>query len=273
MIDNRIIRVLQLWMLCIFAFPLQAERTASIDAYNHASVNISNSTENTPQTTSTKKNAWTALFSSINDTVLWQSHLSKSFPKEGWAFENGELTILPGKKAGDVMTRKMYSNFELSLEFNMSEGVNSGVKYFVDRMKNNTNGKTGWIGFEYQIIDDFNAHKIKGYEGLKGSTGAMYLIYGPNFRKKHLKPAGEWNTMKIRVKGRKVEHWLNGKKVLKVNLNSKDFQANLEKTKFANYDEYGKLPAGYILLQDHGTSIRFRNIMIREVKCPCQKHQ
>lgn len=203
-----------------------------------------------------------SLFSSMSDTILWMSNRSKFFPAAGWTFQDGELTLSAGRKGGDLIPREQYTNFELSLEFKLTKMVNSGVKYFVNRMTDKSNGKTGWIGFEYQIIDDFNGNEIPAYEGVLGSTGALYLIYEPDTDNKILKPVGEWNSMRIVVDKKKVEHWLNGKKVVDVNIDSDDFRRRVSKTKFANYDDYGKMKSGHILLQDHGNEISYRNIVI-----------
>lgn len=205
-----------------------------------------------------------SLFSSMSDTILWMSNRSKFFPSAGWTFQDGELTLSAGRKGGDLITRKQYTDFEFSLEFKLTKMVNSGVKYFVNQMTDKSNGKTGWIGFEYQIIDDFSGNEIPAYEGVKGSTGALYLIYEPDSDKKTLKPVGEWNSMRIVVDGKKVEHWLNGKKVVDIEIDSDDFRRRVSETKFANYDDYGKMKGGHILLQDHGNEISYRNIVIND---------
>lgn len=207
---------------------------------------------------------WQSLYENINDTVNWISNRKIPFPNDGWLINNDELVLLSGRKGGDIRTKKKYSNFELKLEFKMTRLVNSGVKYFVNQMKNNDTGKEEWIGFEYQIIDDFNWQEIHGFDDDKGSTAALYLLYAPNKSKK-LNPSGVWNSMKISVYGNHIEHWLNGKKVLSVDVGSKEFQDLIQKTKFNVYDDYGKKKEGYILIQDHGSQIHFRNIMIREL--------
>lgn len=205
-----------------------------------------------------------SLFSSMNDTVSWRSSRTEFFPTAGWVYKDGELTLTAGRKGGDLITRKQYTDFELSLEFKLTKKVNSGVKYFVNRMTDKSTGKISWIGFEYQIIDDFSGEEIPSYEGAKGSTGALYLIYEPIPEHKKLKPVGEWNSMRIVVIGKRVEHWLNGKKVIDVNIESDDFKKRVSETKFANYEAFGKMNGGHILLQDHGNEITYRNIVISE---------
>jgi hypothetical protein len=207
---------------------------------------------------------WQPLFSTVKDTIHWISTRGTSFPDEGWQIKKKELVLLSGNKGGDIITRKTYSDFELKLEFKMTRLVNSGVKYFVQQMKNKTNGKTEWIGFEYQLIDDFHQDEIRGFNNEKGSTAALYLLYAPE-KDKRLKPLGTWNSMKIKVQGSRIEHWLNGKLVLSIDSDSEEFRKLVQETKFKNYDDFGKKRNGRILLQDHGDQIHYRKIMIREL--------
>ena len=208
---------------------------------------------------------WQSLFSSMNDTVLWMSSRYPHYPKTGWTYEDGELTLSAGRKGGDLITKKKYSDFELKLEFKLSKLVNSGVKYFLNRMENKEKGRMEWIGFEYQIIDDFSADEIRSYEGPKGSTGALYLIYAPDKDKKILYPEGEWNSIRIVVRGSHIEHWLNGQKVVDANIDTDDFRKLVTETKFINYDDFGKVTEGHILLQDHGDEITFKNIYLLDL--------
>jgi hypothetical protein len=212
----------------------------------------------------TKGVRWQPLFTKKQDTVNWGSTGNKPFPNDGWLIMDNELVLLSGRKGGDMITKKEYTNFELKLEFKMTELVNSGIKYFVNRMKNLETGKTELIGFEYQIIDDFNQDQIAGFNDAKGSTGALYLLCAPK-SDKHLHPPGEWNSLKIKVQKGKVEHWLNGQKVVTVNIKTPEFQLLVQQTKFKNYLDYGTKSSGYILIQDHGSQIHYRNIFIKEL--------
>lgn len=207
---------------------------------------------------------WQTLFKQEQDTIHWKSARNKPFPNDGWLIVDNELILLSGRKGGDIVTQKEYTDFELKLEFKMTELVNSGIKYFVNRMKNLENGKTELIGFEYQIIDDFNQDQIAGFNDAKGSTGALYLLCAPKSNK-HLNPPGEWNSLKIKVQNGKVQHWLNGQKIVKVNIKAPEFQGLVQQTKFKNYLDYGNKNSGYILIQDHGSQIHYRNIVIKEL--------
>lgn len=207
---------------------------------------------------------WTPLFVNAKDTVHWQSNRKKSFPNGGWLINREELILLSGRKGGDIKTKKRYSNFELQVEFKMTRLVNSGIKYFVSQMKNEQNGGIEWIGYEYQIIDDFHQEEIRGFDDDRGSTAALYLLYAPT-KKKHLKPLGEWNSLRIKVKNNRIEHWLNGKKVLTIKTDSQEFEDLVKETKFVNYKDYHKKSEGYILIQDHGSEVHYRNILIKGV--------
>ena len=204
---------------------------------------------------------WEILFDG-KSTEKWRGKSTADFPDGGWKVENG-LLFLDGK-GGDIITKETYSDFELVFDFNLTEKANSGVKYFVDTLVNGESGKTMVNGPEYQIIDDYNHPEIKKDPNGLSSTASTYLLYAPDNNKK-LNPAGEWNTGKILAKDGKVEHWLNGKKVLTYNRGSKDFQTRKAKTKFKSDDQYGELESGHILLTDHHDKVFFRNIKIRRL--------
>jgi len=218
----------------------------------------------TISTSRTCSKKWTPLFVNAKDTIHWQSIAEKTFPNDGWQITQDELILLSGNRGGDIITKKRYSNFELKLEFRMTRLVNSGVKYFVLQMKNERNGKIEWIGYEYQIIDDFHQDEIRGFDDDRRSTAALYLLYAPS-KKKHLKPLGEWNSLSIKVKNNRIEHWLNGIKVISIKTNIQDFENQVKKTKFVNYKDYHKKNEGHILIQDHGSEIHYRNIQIKEL--------
>lgn len=246
-ISNVLIAVL----ICCFNTSLLAE-----NKYTNEAADETNSSQ--------KESYWVPLYKSAKDTINWVSNRKIPFPNSGWLVAHNELVLLSGRKGGDIITKKRYSDFELKLEFKMTRLVNSGVKYLVNQMKNNETGKVELIGFEYQIIDDFHQDEIRGFVDEKGSTAALYLLYAPDKNKK-LNLLDEWNTMKIRVKEGIIEHWLNGEKVLSADLSSQEFLKTVSGTKFKAYDDFGKMKEGYILLQDHGDQVHFRNIMIREL--------
>ena len=208
-----------------------------------------------------KLHGWEILFDGKN-TDKWRSKNSEIFPSDGWVVEKGSL-FLDKKGAGDIVTREKFDNFELDLDFNLTYLANSGVKYFVGELKNAKTGDTVINGPEYQIIDDYNHPEVKNHQHDIAATASCYLLYVPN--KVHLRPAGQWNRIRIIVKGKHVEHWLNGLKVLSYERGSTDFIKRKSETKFKDYDDYGELASGHILLTDHSDKVYFRNIKIKRL--------
>jgi hypothetical protein len=157
------------------------------------------------------------------------------------------------------------SNFELQLEFKLTEGANSGIKYFVDPSLNKGSGSA--IGLEFQILDDKNHPDAK--MGIKGNrtAGSLYdlitaeVLETPRHKEIWI---NDWNRGRIVVKGGHVEHWLNGYKVVEYDRFSQIFQALVAYSKYRDWESFGQWPAGPILLQDHGGAVSFRSIKVRE---------
>jgi hypothetical protein len=207
-----------------------------------------------------QKNEWEVLFDG-NGVEKWRGKTLAEFPATGWKVENG-LLFLDGK-GGDIVTRDKYSDFELVFEFNLTENANSGIKYFVDKVVNRETGVVMINGPEYQIIDDYNHSGIVNDPHGLSSTASVYLLYAPENKK--LNPAGEWNSGKIVAQGDKVEHWLNGTKVVEYSRGSQDFLNRKAKTKFKDDEKYGEFDSGHILLTDHDDKVYFRNIKVRRL--------
>ncbi|NGM63621.1 DUF1080 domain-containing protein [Sphingobacterium sp. SGG-5] len=207
---------------------------------------------------------WEHLLDGGDPNVHWRSKNSDSFPKDGWAMKDGLLLSLPGKKAGDIITREQFSDFDLVFEFNLTDSANTGVKYFVAPLLDKK-GKTTLNGPEYQLIDDINHPSVRGGKSPKTITGALYLLYAP--QKSVFLPVGQWNTGRIIAYGTHVEHWLNGVKVLEYERGSEDYRRRIAGTKFKGYvTPYGEAKEGHILLQYHNDKAFFRNVKIRKVK-------
>lgn len=204
---------------------------------------------------------WEWLFDGKH-TNQWRGVNSNTFPATGWTIEQGAL-VMAGKGGGDIITREKYSNFELVFDFNLTPSANSGIKYLVDNVKSRQTGKITMNGPEYQIIDDYNHPEVKDHKHDEGATAALYLVYAPQNKK--LLPAGQWNQGRIIARGKHVEHWLNGKKVVSYEKGSPDFRQRMAATKFKDYDNYGEAAGGHILLTDHGDKVYFRNIKIRRL--------
>ncbi len=213
-----------------------------------------------PGETSAQSASWTVLFDGKN-TDRWRGVNSESFPEAGWQVEEGTLAVLAGRKGGDIITREAFGDFELVLDFMLTDSANSGIKYFVTDIENKSTGNVSKNGIEYQLIDDTQHPEIKNDPHGTSSTAAIYLLYPPE--NKTLRPVGEWNQARIVARGKKIEHWLNGRKVASCVRGSKDFRDRVARSKFASYVGYGEASYGHILLQDHGRKVYFRNIRIR----------
>ncbi|MBS1728304.1 MAG: DUF1080 domain-containing protein [Armatimonadetes bacterium] len=179
----------------------------------------------------------------------------KDLPK-GWVIADGVLAYVPGVEGGDIITKEQYGDFELRMEWKISEGGNSGIMYHVQEGK----GATFETGIEMQVLD--NARHSDGKNPLT-SAGSAYGLYAPT--QKVVLPADQWNRVRIVCKGNHVEHWLNGVKVVEYEKDSPDFKDRLAKSKFKDWADFAKFSTGYIALQDHGDTVAFRNIRIRKL--------
>ena len=173
----------------------------------------------------------------------------------GWQSTDGEIQF-DGSGGGDIITKETYKNFELNLEWKISEGGNSGIMYRVGL----GDGAPYLTGPEYQILDD--AKHADGKNEMT-SAGSLYAMYKPTNKK--LMPVGQWNKTKIVVNGNHVEHWLNDSKVVDVEWGSDDWKERLGKSKFASWEKFATLAEGHIALQDHGDPVAYRNISVRKL--------
>lgn len=177
----------------------------------------------------------------------------------GWSVEDGALRR--AGKAGDIFTAEEYGDFTLTWEWKIAAGGNSGVKYRVRSYP----GK-GPLGFEYQLLDDVKHSDAK--VGPQRQTASLYDILPPDAAAKHLKAPGEWNTSKIVVSGTRIEHWLNGVKVLETDTASEEFKKARAASKFKDVKGFGENAKGRVMLQDHGDEVWFRNILLTPAEKP-----
>lgn len=199
-------------------------------------------------------------------TAGWRGARLEGFPEKGWVIENGELIVLSSGGAesaagGDIVTEELYGDFELLFDFKLTEGANSGVKYYVDTDLNKGPGSS--IGLEYQILDD-DVHpdaKLGNHEGSRTLASVYDLIAAD--KAKLVNPVGEWNTGRIISIDNKVEHWLNGIKVLEYERKSEEYRKLVSESKYIDYPTFGEIEKGRILLQDHGDRVAFKNVKIK----------
>lgn len=176
-------------------------------------------------------------------------------PGSGWKIDHGVLTSIAS--TGDLATNDEFGDFELSFEWKISKGGNSGVFYRV----NADAGDAYQTGPEFQILDNLNA---EDRQQPNHRAGSLYDLVAPF--QEMVRPAGQWNRARIVVRGWKVEHWLNGHKVVDVDLASPEGKALISHSKFANAPGFASFKRGHIVLQDHGSVVSFRRIKIRELK-------
>jgi hypothetical protein len=206
-------------------------------------------------------------------TAGWRGAKLDGFPSKGWEISDGVLTVLATGGAesaagGDIVTKERFSEFELVLDFKITPGANSGIKYFCQPNLDPITGTgakaaTGSaIGLEFQILDDALHPDAKlGRDGNR-TVGSLYDLLSPSSGKRP-NPVGEWNTARIVSKGQHVEHWLNGLKVLEYERGSEAFRSLVAQSKYKSIPGFGEWRDGHILLQDHGDRVSFTNIKIR----------
>ncbi|MFZ5516271.1 MAG: 3-keto-disaccharide hydrolase [Candidatus Zhuqueibacterota bacterium] len=195
---------------------------------------------------------WRLLFDGLSSTG-WKSATHAGFPSRGWLVKDGTLSVLANCRGGDIVTVEPFSNFELSLEFKLTPGAESGVKYLVPA--NSTHGP------EYQILDDsVHSDAALGVAGNRSLASLYDLIPAEN---KIVRPVGEWNIARLFVDKNHAEHWLNGVKVVAFDRDTQMFRALVQKSMFKDIENFGLTNQGHILLQDHGDAVSFRNIKIR----------
>ncbi|MDR3251847.1 MAG: DUF1080 domain-containing protein [Tannerella sp.] len=208
-----------------------------------------------------KKQGWTLLFNGV-DLEGWTSVGKQTPPEKGWTVENGVLTVNKGgpTRAGDIISKALFSEFDLVFEFRLTKAANSGVKYLFTNYE-----KGGWLGNEYQVLDDdFHPDAKEGRDGNR-KTASFYDVF-PVTGKKQMKPTGEWNIGRVVVQGSKVTHYLNDKKVLTYDRKSKQYEEAVKLSKFKDAQPFfGTVNEGHILLQEHNDEASFRNIKIKDL--------
>jgi hypothetical protein len=239
-----------------------------------ASTAISQGPGQAPNTLADREKAegWRLLFDG-KSLAGWRGIGRTDVPPGHWAINDGAIQKIPTKDVplqkdgqplagGDLMTIETFGDFEVSFEWKISPGGNSGVKYNVSEEMSRANPPgTAALGFEYQVLDDDLHADAKN--GPNRTAGALYDLIGPDPAAKKLRPVGEYNTARIVFVGNHGEHWLNGAKVLEYDLGTPRMAGLLAKSKYKAIARFAERRKGHIVLQDHTDAVWYRNIKIR----------
>ncbi|MEO7045839.1 MAG: DUF1080 domain-containing protein [Ferruginibacter sp.] len=215
-----------------------------------------------------KKDGWRLLFDGKSNKG-WISAKGSEFPKKGWSIKNGIISVEKGEgkeagNGGDIVTTEEFAAFDLSFEFRLTPGANSGIKYFVTLAEEN---KGSAIGLEYQVLDDSLHPDAKLGRNGDRTLASVYDMIKAEKEKRFLRPLGDWNIGRIVVyPNNKVEHYLNGVKVLEYIRGSKEYRDLVAISKYVIWKNFGEAPQGHLLLQDHGDAVSYRSIKVKELK-------
>jgi hypothetical protein len=214
-----------------------------------------------------KNSGWRLLFDGKTSNG-WVGAYKDKFPDTGWIVNDGMISVhetqgKEGGTGGDIVTRDLYKAFDLSFDFFLTPGANSGVKYFV-RLSSEEKNSGSAIGLEYQVLDDTLHPDAKlGRDGDR-TLASLYDLIKANKQKRFIHPMGQWNTGRIIVyPNNHVEHYLNGVKVLEYERGSKEFRDLVAISKFKIWHEFGEAAEGHLLLQDHGNDVSYRSVKVR----------
>lgn len=203
-----------------------------------------------------KEEGWILLFDGQN-LDQWRGFKKETVPN-GWTVD-GDALHFTGEKSGDIITKDEFEDFELALEWKISEGGNSGI--FFNVVEDDKYEQVYQTGPEMQVLDDAKHPDAKENPN-KRVAGANYDLYEPSSR---AKGAGEWNSIKLIVKNKNVQHWMNGEKVVEYEIGSDKWKEDVKNSKFIEMPNYGLAEKGHIALQDHDDKVWFRNIKIRRL--------
>ena len=215
-----------------------------------------------------KAAGWKLLFDGVSSNG-WVGAYKTVFPEKGWVIKDGTITVMPSAgsesaNSGDIVTTEEFSSFDLTFDFKLTPGANSGVKYFVTLAEAN---KGSAIGLEYQVLDDTLHPDAKlGRDGDR-TLASLYDLIKAQKESRFIHQPGSWNTGRVVVyPNNHVEHYLNGKKVLEYERGSQAFRDLVAISKYKIWPNFGEAKQGHILLQDHGNEVSYKNIKIKILK-------
>ena len=252
-------------LIAVLAFAVQP------DGMNRSSENKPKSSQLPPENqqdnilaSKEQKEGWELLWDgkSLNG---WVSNRDGVVPQKGWTIQNNELIVDLGenKGGGDLVTEKEFKNFILEVDFKLTPGANSGIKYFIQPAKEGKGFSN--VGCEYQVLDDVLHPDAKlGINGCRTLASLYDLI--PADKAKPFNGVNQWNHARIEVKGEKVAHYLNGTKVVEYVRGTPEWKAVVATSKFDKVKGFGENATGHLLLQEHGNEVHYKNIKVKELK-------
>jgi len=253
--------LIKIYLICCFIFLLACQSSTSEQEDKSATEN--SETTQAPNTLSEDEETygWELLFDGTS-TEHWKGYNKATFPEKGWKVEDGMLIVMKSGTGaghgGDIVTIDKYENFELTIDFMLTDTANSGIFYMVSEVE----GSAIWHNApEYQVLDDSRYAEM-------GSTNVHFTAGNYDIHPAetdYKKPMGEWNTARLILNNGHVEHWLNGNKVVEYDLWTPEWEAQVKASKFKDYPGYGRTKNGQIGLQDHGHEVKFRNLKIRSI--------
>ena len=208
------------------------------------------------------ENGWVNLFDGVS-LEGWRTY-NKDAPGKEWIVEDGAIVLdvdtatTMSSTGGDLITTRQFENFELELEWKISEGGNSGIFFGVREIPGQV--VVHETGVEMQVLDDDRHADGKFPERRAGSS---YALYAP--AETVTRPVGEYNKVRLVVREGRVSHWLNGQEIVTYDMNSPDWDARVAASKFADWPHFARYRKGHIGLQDHTDRVWYRNIRIREL--------
>ncbi len=260
-----------IWLLAVaLAWSCNTENAADSTTAEGSEQETNTDMETPPNslTEQEKADGWKLLFNG-QTTQGWRSYCNENFPEKGWEIVDGTLHVIGSGKGeagngGDIVYDQPFKNFELSLEWKVQEGGNSGIFYLAEERCGN-DGEPIWKSApEMQILDNEKHPDARlGKDGNR-QAGSLYDMIPA--KPQNAKPAGEWNKATVLVYNGTVVHNMNGENVVEYHLWTDDWREMVANSKFDEFEGFADVAEkGYIGLQDHGDDVWFRNIKIREL--------